>query len=186
MELFKPKGLIDMSRKIMVSIAILVVLSLGSSVLAEHYTFDNMNLIGTIQSGNDTAVLASTLAGETLTLAGKWEADEDFSGDFSMGGWTGPGGEITEATFVWNGSGVITHIVVKASTFWALYSLDNPLNPGDSQEIESEIINSANGKPYAISHISGYTGTTSVPEPATLVLLGLGLIAVPLARKYTS
>ncbi|MFH1965884.1 MAG: PEP-CTERM sorting domain-containing protein, partial [Acidobacteriota bacterium] len=156
--------------------------SLGSNLLADHFMFINMVQIGGIQSGNDypnNFALVQTLAGTTLTMAGK--------SDEAGGGWTSPSGQITQGTFVWNGSGVITHISIKAGNFFTLFVLTDPLNPCDSQEvIQSQIRNPTNNDFLAISHITGYTGTTSVPEPATLMLLGLGLVAVPLTKKFTS
>jgi len=43
----------------------------------------------------------------------------------------------------------------------------------------------SNGNPKEISHVSAYvrSGTTSVPEPATLLLLGSGLLAGGVFRK---
>ena len=180
-----------MKKKILLSLTILVFLSLGSNLLADHYTFDNMVQIGVIQDGNDdeTGVLASALATIPLTYVNKWD------GPSKPGNWTvSPDYPVVtddsgylSATFVWNGSGIITHIVVKASTHWILYSLTNPLNQGDSQDIVQSQITNDKGKPQAISHITGLSdGTTSVPEPATLMLLGIGLVAVPLTKKFTS
>jgi PEP-CTERM motif len=172
-----------MNRKIILSIAILVFLFLGANVFADHYTFSNMVQVGAVQSGNDTAALASTVLGSTLSLVNKWD------GPSNPGDWTGPTSDTTEFTFVWNGSGVVTHIVVKASTQWILYALTNPLQTGDSQDVESEITKPHPSKPgeviiHEISHITGYNGTTSVPEPATLMLLGIGLAAVPVTKKF--
>ena len=173
-----------MKKKILISLAILVFLSLGTNLLADTviYDFSNMVQIGGIQSGNDypnNFALVQSLAGTTLTMAGK--------SDESGGGWTSPSGEITSGTFVWNGSGIITHISIKAGDYFTLYVLTNPLNPGDSQEIVQNVIMNKPGNAYlGISHITGYNGATSVPEPATLMLLGIGLVAVPLTKKFTS
>jgi len=173
-----------MRRKILASLIVLFSLSLGSNLLAEHFTFETNVLPGYIgtYSGNDSnsSEFAIILDNLGLTEVGKWEA----GGDDTNGGWTlveGTNGGV-EIVLQWNGPGEITHIVIKAGSSFAFYALGTSLVAGDTQQIISELLNNG-GQIAGVSHTTGYGGT-SVPEPTTLVLLGLGLMAVPVAKKF--
>ncbi len=199
-----------MSKKILISISLLAFLSLGSNLLDDPVVVQNLNnltLVGYYQGTPSTPNAALSAMGfADLTYLDKWDADNP-----SISSWnldesatdqdgelilieSDTAGEYTQGVFIWNGSGIVEYIMLKADGYYALFALDTSLIPGQGQVISSNPAdwNSGDGVPdfenpglHAISHITGY-GTTSVPEPATLVLLGLGLMAVPLARKYTS
>jgi hypothetical protein len=88
-----------------------------------------------------------------------------------------------DATIVWDGGGIITgatHLLVKDGNHnpaWYLFSID-----WDGQEtISLENFWIGGG---AISHVTIYGGgTVSVPEPATLSLLGAALVGFGFIRR---
>lgn len=94
--------------------------------------------------------------------------------------------DYNNGVYWWWGPEEVTHISVKAGNNWILYELETPLQPKGFITLESEIFNK-NGVAKDISHVTGYSGgNTSVPEPATLVLVGMGLLAIPAYRKFTA
>jgi len=169
-------------KKIIISLAILVFLSLGSTLLGDPYVvdvygLDNLTLIGTWTGNDNDLSQINALTGLSLTWAGGTYTDSQL---------VAPTGA-TSGYLVWNGTGIVTHIALKAGNFYTLYALTSYLDsPGDSQEIvQDQILNNPGNAFLGISHATGFNDGTSVPEPATLMLLGLGLIAVPLTKKLT-
>ena len=124
-----------MRQKISVGLAVIVFLSLGSNLLADPvaYGYYNLTFLGFTTEGPPESAALLALGYSHLTYIDKWD------GHSSPGNWsvTPSSGEFTEGTFVWNGSGVITHIVVKADGYYALFLLEHSLNPGDSQILTS-------------------------------------------------
>ncbi len=91
----------------------------------------------------------------------------------------------TEATIGWNNGTPhilpIAYLLVKdgkATPAWYLFKLNN----WDGQD-SIELLNFWPGPGGAISHVSLYGKSTSVPEPTTLLLLGSGLLALGILRR---
>ncbi len=156
----------------------------GTGLLADpvKLTMDDLAQIGEIQVGNNNDLQAAIeLTGITgLEWAGgSFETSYLWVWDYNNG------------LFWWWGPEELTHLSIKAGNNWILYELETPLQAGGFISLESEIYNSK-GVAKNISHVTGYTGgyvpvteiSTSVPEPATFILLGLGLLAVPGFKRF--
>ena len=80
------------------------------------------------------------------------------------------------------GSTLVDFYVVKGSTQFALY-WEDPAAAYGTWNVEN--LRTATGGVPSISHFTGYTtGGASVPEPATILLLGCGLLGVAGVRKF--
>ncbi len=139
-------------------------------------TMDDLDQIGELQNGNNNSLSdAIELTGITdLQWAGGFfETSYLWVWDYNNG------------IFWWGGEGEVTHLSIKAGNNWLFYELEAPLQSGGFIQLESEIFNKK-GVAKSISHVTGYrgVGTTSVPEPAALILVGMGLLAIPGYRKF--
>jgi hypothetical protein len=148
------------------------------------YYQNSGNLLFT-QSGNnnDLSQVQSYLnavpvySGATLTLA-----DVIFTSyDGNSGTWA-----VSAPT-----NGAIDFYSVKAGNYWAMYAVNPSGGAGSWSTYDIWAIggpgtgghpNNGSGS-LTISHFTGYNPSTSVPEPATLALLGFGLIGVGVTAK---
>ena len=155
----------------------------GTGLLASPVTLtmDDLVQIGQKQKGNnnklDDAVELTGITG-LQWAGGSFDTSYLWVWDYNNG------------VYWWGGTEAVTHISVKAGNSWILYELGTPLQQGGFITLESEIYGKTGGV-KEIGHVTGYTGGitpiaetgTSVPEPGTFILMGLGLLAVPGIKK---
>lgn len=141
--------------------------------------------------GNESAdyieEIAEQYLGDTLNTAA-YDKVESFPG-------IGENGILTAAGTVFNSEGEalagtwsvvspyeLGFYAVKSSDNWALYFVD----PSQASGIWSTVhlLNNGDQTP-TISHLSGLVESTPIPEPATLILLGSGLLGISGFRRKT-
>jgi hypothetical protein len=112
---------------------------------------------------------------DDLFLIGKHDTDGSSFAGFMLG-------DTPDNTFgIWSYTGlegVVILMAIKAGDHFALYMLKDPFVPNFEYGWSTEDLSVGAGEQPELSHMSLFgTESTPVPEPASLLLLGIGLLA---------
>lgn len=85
----------------------------------------------------------------------------------------------------WSTDADIMFYAVKAANAFALYEVDPVASSGTWSTYDLWLRNYGGNGGLVISHLSGYNGTQSVPEPAAMLLLGTGLLGLAAGAGFS-
>ena len=139
------------------------------------------NYLGTF-SGNDSVSALFSQLGLDATYLDKINLPATNTSNFSIVNTvlkSGDDDDIIAGDWVYNGTGIVTHIVIKAGPRFAVYEFTDGLNMGGFTTSD------VNGK--GLSHITAYsvpdTLASPVPVPAALWLMAGGMVSLLRLRK---
>jgi hypothetical protein len=75
------------------------------------------------------------------------------------------------------------YFIIKNSTNWALFRNEDSTDWGVFSAASLPSGFNLGGDSWIISHVTSFNGTREVPEPASLMLVGAGLLGLTLARR---
>jgi len=153
-------------------------------------------VIGTSPSwiGGDDYIYLGTYAGnDNITLITKVLTDNAYpitgvnvlgKSDGSFPGFTCDGcNNSTFGTWTYDGrDGQIAFMVLKASSQWALYALKDPFVADKLYKWNTADLINGGGNQPEISHLTGVTGSSTVPETSPFILIGIGVLFLGFLR----
>ncbi len=81
-------------------------------------------------------------------------------------------------------SGDPGYFIIKNASFWALFHNESDLGWGVFSTLGlPDGMNLGGSGQFTISHVTSFNGSTSVPEPGALALVGVGLLGIVMLRR---